>query len=133
MRNDFARRGVRNRHHLVVADRKQPVIRDVDRQPGWLFTAREWPNRQDRELLGIDHRKAALVLEVHEHMPCPVGRCELRFGVQRDGAQDGMGFGIDGRRVAASAVERENTVRSGLVKNGIGIGTRDLDLRDPRQ
>ncbi len=66
-------------------------------------------------------------------MPCPVGRRELRFRVQRDGAQNGVRLGIDGGRVPTSTIEREDTVCSGLVKNGIRIGTGDLDLRDPRQ
>src|SRR5256885_262029 len=124
--------GPPRRHDLVVAHREQLPPGGIERQPGGLLATTDGPHRDDAELSRIDHREAALVLEVHVDAALAVRDRKLGFGIQRDGADDGVGPGIDGGGVAAAPVEREHALAGGIGADGVGGLPRGLDRLEPR-
>ena len=103
----------------------------IERQPGGLLATTDGPHRDDAELSRIDHREAALVLEVHVDSALAVRDRKLGFGIQRDGADDGVGPGIDGGGVATAPVEGEHALAGGIVEDRVGVLAGGLDLLQP--
>src|SRR5256886_13127170 len=82
-----------HRHDLVGAHREQMPPGGIERQPGGLLATTDGPHRDDAERSRIDHREAALVLEVHVYAALAVRDRKLGFAIQRDAADHGVGPG----------------------------------------
>ncbi len=65
--------------------------------------------------------KLGAVFIVHIDGALAIGSGEFRFAAQVDVAEYGTVGGVDGGGVFAAAVEGEDALGDGVVKNGVGI------------
>src|SRR4051812_26101410 len=105
----------------------------IDGEARRLVATLERPHRLHLEGLRVYFRDAVLVFEVHEDMARGVGDGELRFGLQRQRADDPVSARIDCRYVFAPTIESEHAMRVRLVENGVRVLAGSLDLGDPRE
>src|SRR5436309_15135780 len=82
------------------------------------------------ELVGIDLNHSALVFKVVVDAALAVGDGKLRLASQGDGARHCSRSRVNGRRIAAVAVEGEYTLRGGIINNGVRtVAGRDRSHR----
>jgi len=70
---------VRDDHLFVLADRKQAMVRVVERQTGRLLAGFQRPGGNHLESAFVDHCEFGLVFDVHVHPATPVADLEKRL------------------------------------------------------
>jgi hypothetical protein len=121
---------VRHNHLLVLADRKQAMVRVVERQSGRLLTGFQRPGGDDFQRLFIYDGKLGLVLDIHVHPAMPVADGEFGFATERNRSDRLERLCVDHAGILAAPIERVQTMLVRVVQDDVGILPVDLRLSD---
>src|SRR6185437_2055760 len=107
---------------LLVATGEKPFGFQIDGETGRAFGS-QWPAGDDRLFTHIHFRYLVLVFDVHIDQAFPVGHSRFRFAVERDRVGHSARGTIYNRKTPASSIAGYDSLREGLIHNGIRVLT----------
>ena len=119
--NELAAVRIHDGHQLVAATGKQPPMLAIDRQSSRLLARSQRPARLHFQFAGIERHEFTLVFNVDEDFAFFVTDRKLRFPIHFDRAHDLAFGGVDRGDIIAPAVEGEDALARGIVKNRVRI------------
>ncbi len=120
-RDHFPSIGVRDGHHLVIANGKETAGFGVHCEARWAVAGRQRISFGDRHSFRVDLDDFVGVFDIGVELAFAVGRRKLGLATERDGPFDSSGFRIDDRGIFGSAVESEDAAGDRFEGDRVGI------------